>query len=256
MSGWKIALLCVVCAIVAGAIVKFASNINSDTSAFSITIDGPSSVVVGEPIEYNLTIANKPWFLTQPMFVWGVMQGQNNVSFRQIADNDILFTTGPNPTTYTVFVSGALYYNYFFWGKMVPVGIWVKQVTVGNNPIPPKPPTPAPPGPPLPGPTPVNGKLFGVAVMDMNNLLTLPASQQAIHTSETIEPSLTALNTTWRIYDKQNPAMAKPGWQKRITSIGIPLFVVHDPNGNVLYSDKLPVDEPTLIEIVKKFRGQ
>ncbi len=126
------------------------------------------------------------------------------------------------------------------------------------TPTPVPPPGPAPPGP-APAPTVLTGKLWAIAVLDTASpTFSTPGSiQAAAWSSNTIGPALATapLSTTWRHYDVGDPAMSVPPWPATLKNVGLPALVIVDAGGVVRWSGLLPVNESTIIAVVKKLRG-
>lgn len=125
----------------------------------------------------------------------------------------------------------------------------------GPAPAPPKP-TPVPPNPSPAPPAPVpTGPLKAVAVFNLNQLATLPASQRDLRTNGEMYRQLQAQQVQWMAYDVSAQAISSPDWQAILSKTGVPALVILDDAGKIYAKQPLPADAAGVLAAVRTVRG-
>ena len=146
--------------------------------------------------------------------------------------------TTPGPTAITFTATSVT----FSWGP-------------APGPNPPVPPTPPPA--PTPAPVPVlTGHVWAIAVYDPS--ATIPASQQAALTSQTLQVSSLTQDVDFQAHAKTDPNIAS--WISSLPPGGLPalLFIQKSSSGTgtMVYSTALPMSEPEILALINKVRGK
>lgn len=256
MSKLKTVFLCVASSILTVTLMLGLNHVTWKSNTV-LSVSGPATAVKGDILEYKANVTNKSWFLNKTVYQWKVLHKNGEVVYRAVSDNDILVPAGLLDEKIYIVCSAVNYYDYVVHGYVEPLDIIVTPTVIGS-PVPPGPgpgPGPIPPVPPTP-PTPVvTGKLFAIAVFDNTTVTSLTPDQLAVHNSTAIAADLAKLDTEWRNYDKQNPAIADPSWQAVLSKVTLPALFIVDEKGKDVYESHKLVSVTDIETQVKKLRG-
>src|SRR5271165_6537294 len=114
-----------------GLTLAISNQFNSPSKTLSVSIQGPDSANVADLLEYTVVATNQSWF-SHSTWQWQLTEataGQS--SFKQATPDAIFFGVQANAHTYYVQVAGVLYYDYYVYGYVEPVGFVTKTVTIG-----------------------------------------------------------------------------------------------------------------------------
>lgn len=210
-------------------------NLNTDMTVKSqLKVTGPTNVSKGDYPEFLAEVTKPSWFQSKAIYQWKVVNSKGVIQHRAVTNSDILVPAGMDEDRLWVLTSVVVHNNYLLWNEVVPLGVVVTPVTVGT-------PTPTPvPPPPTPIPVTFKGPLFAIGVFDNSNPLVLSEDQLYMHNNVAdIQEALKALDTTWKNYDRTNPALAPSSWQSIINTIGAPTLILVDKDGKDYYKGKL-----------------
>lgn len=255
MSKLKTVLLCAASCVLTATLMIGLNSAHFQKNNGSLIVDGPATAVKGDILEYKASTTSTSWFLNKTIYQWKVLHHNGEVVYRAVSNNDILVPSGLVDDKFYIVCSAVNYYDYVVRGSVEPLGVAVLSTVVGEpSPVPPGP-TPIPPPNPTP-PTPiVTGKLFAIAVFDDAALMSITPDQLAVHNSTAIATDLAKLDTEWRSYDKQNPALSDPSWQTVLSKVTLPALFIVDDKGKDIYSSHKLVSIADVENQIKTLRG-
>src|ERR1700723_1841763 len=112
----------------------------------SVDIDGPDNSPAGEMVEYKINPKNLPWFTKDPHWQWKVIESNSSkVYFREAWDSQsVWFTPHRSAKKYYVIASGSAIRDIWIHKWQTLLGVYVKEVSVGDQPNPEPGPHPSP----------------------------------------------------------------------------------------------------------------
>lgn len=241
MTKIKVLLLCLTTAVLAVFLTLATTKFHEQFKPTILNIVGPNSVNKGDIIDLKASVVNPSFFLSKTVYQWKILHGKGEVSYNSISPDHIYLSSGINTDKLWVVCSAVNYHNYLLWGDATPLNIITHPISIDDS-------NPKPPPPP-PGPTPVTDPLFAIAVFDNTNATNLNADQLKLHNSTTILNALKSLNTTWKNYDKTNPALSDAKWQSSITAVGLPALFITNAAGHVYYQGSAKSESDTLSQV-------
>lgn len=158
----------VICMIL-GFMVSRYNNTNTVTpSNINIELVGKTSYLLGDLAEFQAVVSNTPKNFDK-IVAWKIIKDNKSINFKSIADDDIIFPVGIQPSKITVLMH--LAYIDPVTNQLAGSDFFTKEVVVENNN--PDNPTPIPPPTPQPSvPQPKDGK-YQIAVFVYNNAKSL-----------------------------------------------------------------------------------
>lgn len=122
------------------------SNISPDTAGVEINLVGQTDYGLGDLADFSATANNKK---VQLVSDWKILKNNQEVVFKNISDNNIIFPVGVEKSNIQVLFHGS--YIDPSTKKIKTSGFIIKNVTVGGQvPTPPEPPKPEPDNPIIP----------------------------------------------------------------------------------------------------------
>ncbi len=150
------------------------------SSDLEITLNGPDTAAVGEILEYDASITNKPSGINEVLFQWEVLRDGKETVLRSMSNNSVLFGSGSKGGRALILLNGVIVRKHFFFlTEVSPIKPIIKEVVIGDNPNPDPTPNPGPnPNPgPTPNVTPVDGK-YKIAVLAYNTAMSKVSSSK------------------------------------------------------------------------------
>ena len=127
--------------------LAISKHLSTPTVAFSVQINGPTSVNPGDFPDFTVTTKNLSWFNSSPVYQWDLLEASaGEVPFKQLKTNQITFGVAPVAKQYYLVTTVNSYRNYLVYGYQEPLGIYVTPIAVnGGGPAPNPGPPPLPP---------------------------------------------------------------------------------------------------------------